>query len=409
MVQPHPRYRVLCALAVLSVLPMACSDSDNKTDAAASDAGTKAPEQEADTAVSVPETPTVTPDGGAAQDLLPSDAVVPDVTPAGLDAAPSLDGTATIDTATNAPDSTPDLTPPPLGKFGVVVMPDTQYYAAGYNDVFYAQTQWIAAQKTKLNVAAVFHVGDIVDTDDAGQWTIARNAMSTLDSAKIPYVLVPGNHDYSDGNRSTKINSYFGPGVMPWITGTMVQGQIENNYALIDIGPRQWLVIGLEFGPRDAVVAWADAVLKAYPDRPAIIVTHAYLYHDGTRYNGAVSPAQSFLPQNYGLTASQGINDGEQIYQKLVVPHPNVRMVFSGHDTGFARLASPRPDGTAVYQMLSDYQWYRIDETDYFGGGGYLRVLQFDYDAKQVTVQTYSPYLSNYLIDDQNQFVIGLD
>jgi hypothetical protein len=196
---------------------------------------------------------------------------------------------------------------------------------------------------------------------------------------------------------------------MPWIKG-MTPGQIENSYALLDIGPRQWLVLGLEFGPRDAVMAWADQVLSAYPDTPAIIVTHGYLYRDGQRYDfQAQGLTQSFIPQFYGFTASAGINDGEQIWQKLVLPHPAVRMVFCGHDTGDARLPSTRPDGSVVYQMLSDYQWYRIDQPDYYGGGGYLRVLQFDYDAKQVNVQTYSPYLGTYLTDDHNQFVIGLD
>jgi len=417
MVQFHLRIRALWVLAVFSALPLACSDSDRATDAAASDSGKAEAPAEEDTSTTIPDAATVTPetspvasDGGTiAEVLLASDTFVQETAPMEVDAATSTDAAPALDTATDSFDPAPDLTPPPPGKFGVVVMPDTQYYAAGYNDVFYSQTQWIASQKSLLNVQAVFHVGDIVDTDNAAQWSIARNAMNVLDSAKIPYLLVPGNHDYSDGNRTTKINSYFGPEGMPWITGTMVTGQIENNYALIDIGPRQWLVLGLEFGPRDAVIAWADRVLAAYPDHPAMIVTHAYLYRDGTRYDAAVTPAQSFIPQSYGYTASQGINDGEQIYQKLVVPHPNVRMVFCGHDTGFARLASPRPDGTAVYQMLSDFQWYRIDEADYFGGGGYLRVLQFDYAAKQVTVQTYSPYLSNYLIDDQNQFVFGLD
>jgi len=63
---------------------------------------------------------------------------------------------------------------------------------------------------------------------------------------------------------------------MPWITGTKVVGQMENNYALVDIGGRQWLVVALEFSPTDASVTWADQVLKAFPDRPAILLTHAF-------------------------------------------------------------------------------------------------------------------------------------
>lgn len=399
-------------LLLLSSLPLACSDDKPPFESvdhgdASADGAVAAPDAApvmAEVAATAPAdvTSDIAPDAGSA--------AVDGSLATGFDAEPALDAQGTLDSAPGM-----DLSPK-LGTYGVVVLPDTQYYASSYNDVFYAQTQWIAAQKPLLNMAAVLHVGDIVDTDNADQWRVARTAMNTLDAAQIPYVLVPGNHDYSDVNRTTMMDSYFGPATMPWITGTMVPGQMENNYALIDIGPRQWLVIGLEFGPRDAVVKWADAVLSAYPDRPAMIVTHAYLYQDGTRYDLAVSGMdsskpnyQSFIPQFYGYTASQGINDGEQIYQKLVLPHPNVRMVFSGHDTGAARLASTRPDGSTVYQMLSDYQWYNFDASNYDGGGGYLRLLQLDYDAKQVTVRTYSPYLASYLTDEQNQFVFELD
>jgi hypothetical protein len=226
----------------------------------------------------------------------------------------------------------------------------------------------------------------------------------------VPYVLVPGNHD-SSANRVGLIDNYFAPTTMRWITNTMTAGQIENNYTLVDIGTQQWLVLGLEFGPRDAVITWADGVLKAFPTKPAIIVTHAYLYGDGTRYDVAKSgldpnqPSfQAFIPQSYYYTTKEGSNDGEQIWQKLIVPNPNVRLVFCGHDNGAARLTSLRPDGSRVHQMLSDYQW--LDDS---GGSGYLRVLQFDYGQKQIRVQTYSPYLDQFMTDDANQFTLSLE
>jgi hypothetical protein len=53
---------------------------------------------------------------------------------------------------------------------------------------------------------------------------------------------------------------------------------------------------------------------------------------------------------------------------------------------------------------LSDYQW--LDDS---GGSGYLRVLQFDYGQKQIRVQTYSPYLDQFMTDDANQFTLSLD
>ena len=317
------------------------------------------------------------------------------------------------DTDTIPPPADSGLAPetPAIPPVTVVVLPDTQYYASSYPDVFTSQTSWIVAHKPALNIAAVLHVGDIVDgPSSADQWKVANSAMRVLDGL-VPYVVVPGNHD-CDINRNGLIDSYFGPATMPWITGTMTMGQIENNYALVDIGPQQWLVLGLEFGPRDAVMTWADTVLKAYKDRPAIILTHAYLYHDGTRYDVTVAGTDStqlsyqyWFPKFYGFTAGQGINDGEQIWQKLILPNPNVRLVFSGHDTGSARLTSTRPDGSRVHQMLSDYQW--LDRINF--GYGYLRVLQFDYDKKEIRALTYSPYLDQYLTDDTNQFTVSLE
>jgi hypothetical protein len=295
------------------------------------------------------------------------------------------------------------------------VLPDTQYYASSFPDIFATQTRWIVEQKSARNIAVALHVGDVVDgANDPVQWRVANSSMRALDGL-VPYVLVPGNHD-TDANRVGLIDSYFAPTTMPWITETMSAGQIENNYAVIDIGQQRWLILGLEFGPRDAVLTWADGVLKAHPTLPAIIVTHAYLYGDGTRYNIAVSGLDStqpnfqwFIPQWYGYTSAQGINDGEEIWQKLIVPNPNVRLVFCGHDNGAKRLTSLRPDGSRVHQMLSDYQWLYGGTADDRGGSGFLRVLEFDYDKKEIRVQTYSPYLDEFMTDDANQFTLSLE
>ncbi len=297
----------------------------------------------------------------------------------------------------------------------VVVLPDTQYYASSFPEILVDQTRWIVDEKAHRDIAMALHLGDIVDSaGDKSQWQVADSALRILDG-KVPYVLIPGNHD-TDANRVGVMDDYFAPSTMPWIAGTMVEGKIENNYTLIDIGPRQWLILGLEFGPRDAVLAWADSILKTYPTLPAIIVTHAYLYEDGSRYGMAEpgladrQPAgQRFAPEAFGFTRSEGINDGEQIWQKLILPNRNVRLVLCGHDNGVARLSTFRPDGSLVHQVLSDYQWLYQGSADYAGGSGYLRLFEFDYKRKEIRVRTYSPYLNRYMTDDANEFTLSLD
>jgi hypothetical protein len=332
------------------------------------------------------------------------------------DAAPTVTYDAGSEAAPIPPSvPNPDAGPPlPGDPYTVVVLPDTQFYAAFYPDLFAAQTRWIAGERALGNVAFVLHEGDLVDTDDEGQWSVAARSMSLLDGV-VPYVISTGNHDYDyngDGwttTRSTLIDSYFPVwkfAQYPWFKGTFDPAHIENNYALIDVpgGGGQWLVISLEFGPRDAVLAWADGIAKQYPNTPAMLLTHAYLFEDNTRYDHVGRPGQSWNPHNYPIaSAPGGVNDGEEIWQKLVLGNSNIQFVFCGHvlDRGTGRLTSTRPDGTTVNQLLANYQVQDL------GGGAYLRVLQFFPAARTIHVRTYSPYYDNFKTDPENDFELG--
>ena len=346
-------------------------------------------------------------------------APLPVAADAASDALPSLD-TAGGETASSDTDALFDGGPAspdadgtdrgviPPAPVTVVVLPDTQEYTYRFLDIFPAQTRWIVEQKSARNIAAVLHVGDLIyHTESEAEWAVASSSMRVLDGV-VPYVIVPGNHD-TESNRAGPINDHFAPVTMPWITGTMTAGQIENNYTVIDIGPQKWLILGLEFGPRDAVLTWADTVLKTYPTLPTIILTHAYLAGD-VRYDYATYGAsQPYYPRWYNFTPTEGINDGEDIWQKLIVSNPNVRLVLSGHLNGAGRLTSPRADSPPVHQMLSCYQWLHFNTADDRGGSGYLRTLEFDYVKKEIRVQTYSPYLDKFLTDDENQFTVSLE
>jgi len=295
-------------------------------------------------------------------------------------------------------------------SFVVVAMPDTQFYAAKYPAIFDAQTSWISAQSRVTNLAFVLHEGDIVDNDVDAQWGLAASSLHQLD-AVVPYVLSAGNHDYLGSgwstNRATLIDAYFPIStfaIHPWFKGTFEPNHIENNYELFDVpAGGQWLVLSLEFGPRDVVLAWADAIAKKHPNTPAIVVTHAYLYEDDTRYDHKSGRAQRWNPHSYPIDMAPGdVNDGEEIWQKLIVGNSNIQFVFCGHvvNRGVGRLLSVRPDGTTVVQVLANYQMLPQ------GGGGYLRIMEFSPADRWVHVQTYSPFLGLYKTDSDNDFFI---
>ena len=312
--------------------------------------------------------------------------------------------------------------------FTVVVLPDTQYSYYSSPSFFDAETRWIAANVAAERIAFVLHEGDIVDSPlDPAQWAAARASMAALDG-KVPYVLTVGNHDLaltaqSNAPRTTLLNDAFPYTELenaPGFGGAFEAGHRENAYYLLPGGGRTWLVLALEFSPRPAVLAWAAQVLDDQKQLPAIVVTHAYLYSDGTRYDlqGRVCqftgdcvtpPATGPAPQCWNPVCYLGDgSDGGTIWNTLVLPHSNIVFVFSGHvanpaPNDAARLSSLRPDGTVCHQLLADYQ---ADGTT--GGDGYFRLLRISTDGL-VQVRTFSPYVdpaSAFLTDDRNQFEV---
>src|SRR6476660_10325807 len=164
----------------------------------------------------------------------------------------------------SAPDGgNPDASVPATA-FSVVVLPDTQYYSSSWPDIFAAQTRWIVTNREAQQIAFVLHTGDVVDSDLPAQWDPASQALHLLDG-EIPYAMTAGNHDYFNlADRMGMINTYFPPSHFtqyPWFGGTFEPGHLENSFSLFSAGGGRWVVLALEFGPRDEVLAWADSVL----------------------------------------------------------------------------------------------------------------------------------------------------
>lgn len=300
--------------------------------------------------------------------------------------------------------------PPLPDGWSIVVLPDTQYYASDYPETFAAQTRWIGEQVVALDVQFVLHVGDVTDDNGHSQWQVAREAFDAIEG-EVPYVLTTGNHDYGEGgnasHRETLLHEYFPVAeamARPGFGGLFEPERLDNSWHLFETPSGPWLVLALEFGPRDEVVAWADEVLSAHPGVPSILLTHAYLHHangESARYDVTGEVEQPYSPHTYGIAdLPGGVNDGEALYQKLVRRHDQIDFVFSGHviPDGVGRLTSVQDGGGIVHELLSDYQSFEM------GGQGYLRVLTFT--EGEVSVRTYSPVLDGELEDPGNRFTL---
>ncbi|WP_197531391.1 lamin tail domain-containing protein [Posidoniimonas corsicana] len=314
--------------------------------------------------------------------------------------------------------------------WSMVVLPDTQAYVKSSSDtaILNRMTQWIADNHEPFGVQFVLHEGDVVNQnsqatptsgDQSGdqQWQNAKAAMSVLDGV-VPYAISPGNHDYGTTNaqdRSTQYNDYFSqddnPLVDPAQGGTlqavMTPGELDNAiHAFTAPDGRQMAILATEWGPRQRAVDWAARALRSpeYADSTAVLLTHAYMFHDETRYdwqrNQDSDPGNNQGGNPYSYPTSGDTNDGEDLWEELVSQNAAFEMVFSGHvgGDGVGYLASEGQPSQTVHQMLFNTQF----ETN--GGNGWLRLIEFLDDGRSVRVRTYSPLHDLQKTDEANAF-----
>jgi hypothetical protein len=307
---------------------------------------------------------------------------------------------------------------PPLpaqGSFTIAVLPDTQFYSETYPANYLTQTRWIVENQAKRNIACVLHLGDITNRNSPREWQNAANAMKELDG-HLPYFFCTGNHDYSQGgsckDRTTNLNTYFPVSQFkdrPTFGDTYDREpeRMENSYHFFSAGGRDFLVLALEFGPRADVVRWANEVAKKYPQREAILITHALIYFDDTRYDWKkYGPKQRWNPHAYAIAKAtqDDVLDGEELWERLLSRHENFILTLNGHvlEDGLGRVTTRTPGGRDVPQLLVNFQMKP------HGGDGWLRLLEFRADRQTVEVYDYSPILKQRNESGQNRFGVKL-
>src|SRR5690606_10643343 len=274
------------------------------------------------------------------------------------------------------------------------------------------QIRWI--ERNADSISFVLQQGDLTQNNSDKEWQIIQNAFTRLEG-KLPYVLAVGNHDmgsvpgkFADVRNTSLYNQYFPVEKMknlPGFGGLAEEGSMENAFYTFRTGKVDWLVLTLEFGPRNSILDWANKIVSEHPNHLVILNTHSYMYSDSTRQG----PGDHWRPQAYGVGKDRGdssVNDGEDIWRKFVKLHPNIRFVFSGHvlHSGVGTLVSFNQEGYPVYQFLANYQEGVKGSQN--GGNGWLRIIDLDFKRKTIRVRTYSPFLGKYNDDPAHEFII---
>ncbi len=312
-------------------------------------------------------------------------------------------------------------------EFTVVALPDTQNYASRFPEVFFAQIEWIVANREAENIVFVTHLGDVVNNGPrVEQWQVAKRAMSLLDPIDLPYGVAMGNHDNQFGYDLTTVDNgcipadpdfedidctgshflhYFGPEFYSdrsWYGGASPTGL--SSFQTISPGGWPLLFLHLEVDPREPEVAWARQVVEAHPDHVIFVTTHRYMYDyrlfadlppplnnpliTGGRFNFL-----TYLLGNQGLFYETAV-PADDVFDELS-QYGNLFMIQCGHVDAEFNQVSQNVAGLDVHEILADFQSFSP-----LGGNGWLRLIRFDLDettgAVEVAIETFSPVIDQF-------------
>ena len=276
--------------------------------------------------------------------------------------------------------------------YSLCIVGDTQVLSAWKKDSYNAIYDWIVENAEAKKMLAVLGLGDVTSNDTDGEWQTASAAINLLQNV-VPFTVVRGNHD-GDAMLNKYLNneaykSQFG--------GFYDENNVNTFWMPLTAGNDKYIVIGLDYGPTDDEVAWAQNVIASNPDYKIIITTHAYM--DG---NGIVLGDSSF-----GTSTEAYTNSGKEIWEKLGRKYANVEMILCGHMEGdFISVRQDKGDnGNTVTQMYINPQW--VDDA-LANGAGNVTMFYFNEGSSTIYVETYSTVEKQHFMEE-NQFSIDLN
>lgn len=287
--------------------------------------------------------------------------------------------------------------------YSIAFIPDTQYTAKNYPDKLKPIYDYLIDNKDSKNIQYVLSLGDMTDKNTHDEWQVVKAQTDRLNGV-IPYTVMRGNHDGPSGS-TEYFNEYYAKkdgyyyNYVKENGGFYEDNSVKNTYHTFTVGSTDYIILVLDFGANDQVLAWADSVLSEYSDHRAIITTHGYLNWDGTTLGANDNHAPTV--NSWGKT----LNNGDDMWNELISKHENVVIVASGHipTDNLVYSTAIGDKGNTVHQFLIDAQ--SIDNT--FSGIGMVAMMYFTEDGSDVFVEYYSTVRQTYL-RTTNQFAFSI-
>lgn len=304
--------------------------------------------------------------------------------------------------------------------YSVALVGDTQMMAWQYPENLSQIYDWILDNQKKYNIQYVIGLGDLTDrgieyyaneyyhSDAKGnfrtvrdEWIDAADAVRKLND-RIPYTLNIGNHDDAKLYRletdeydcSMFMPDYFneafhiagssvpnGYDYMPYTVsdggtyGFYDDAHIENTWRRCWIGTQEYLILTIGYLDHkdEAIMTWAENLIRENEDCTVILSTHSYLDKNGEPVNS--------------------------LRERLVLPYKNVELVVCGHANNqsivFNRIA--KQGENPVTELMVNPQELR--ET------GVIAILYFTSEGEQVGLECYST-VTDRCYGRENQFRI---
>lgn len=279
-------------------------------------------------------------------------------------------------------------------SYVIAFLPDIQYMTQNYPASLKTMINYLVDKGKTRNIEYLIGLGDITNSNAQREWTTILRQTNRL-NGYIPYSLVPGNHDVLLNNRQELFNKTYANKTGYYYQhvastgGFFSEESVRNTYLTFTVGEVDYLIINLDFGATDDILAWAGGVLDSHPDHRGILVTHGYLNSDGT----TLDPNDYASPDEY----DSSLNSGEAMWEKLVSKHENVAMIVSGHMHHDSVVVTPREGdaGNTVYQILMDPQ----STCKKLGGMGTLGLMYFTADGRHAKVEYYSTVFEKYFAE----------